>query len=88
MAEQGIGSATSRAVTSASVRTQEEDEQDDGGERQDSEDGNSLDEAIMAVDVKDRMTIGCCYYVAQEEKLYFMEDVKLGYLEMVKTCML
>lgn len=41
----------------------------------------------MAVDVKDRMTIGCCYYVAREEKLALMEDVKLGSLEMIQTCM-
>ncbi|KAI9656836.1 MAG: MutS protein msh5 [Bathelium mastoideum] len=32
----------------------------------------------MAVDLRDRSTVGCCYYVARDEKLYFMEDVKLG----------
>lgn len=40
----------------------------------------------MAVDVKGRGNVGCSYYVAREEKLYFMEDVKLGELEVVETC--
>ena len=40
----------------------------------------------MAVDVKVRGTVGCSYYVAREEKLYFMEDVKLGGLEVVDMC--
>ncbi|KAH7031981.1 muts domain V-domain-containing protein [Macrophomina phaseolina] len=42
-----------------------------------------LDEIIMAVDIKDRGTVGCSYYVAREEKLYFMEDAKLGGVEMI-----
>lgn len=32
----------------------------------------------MAVHLSERGTVGCAYYVAREEKLYFMEDVKLG----------
>jgi hypothetical protein len=45
-------------------------------------DGNvrdeSLDEIVMAVDMKPRGTVGCAYYVAAQEKLYFMEDIELG----------
>lgn len=56
----------------------------------DEEDGlNDLDvlnEIIMAVDMKERGTVGCCYYVARDEKLYFMEDVKLGGVEIVDQC--
>lgn len=55
-------------------------------EREETEE-DALSEVVMAIDVKDRMTIGCCYYVAREERLSLMEDVKLGSLEMVKTCM-
>lgn len=33
------------------------------------EENDSLDEIIMAVDLKDRGTVGCCYYVAREEKV-------------------
>lgn len=40
----------------------------------------------MAVDVRERGTVGCSYYVARLEKLYFMEDVKLGGIEIVDAC--
>ncbi|KAF2120478.1 muts domain V-domain-containing protein [Lophiotrema nucula] len=39
---------------------------------------DALHEVIMAVDLRERGTVGCCYYVARDEKLYFMEDLKLG----------
>jgi len=32
----------------------------------------------MAANLTERNTVGCAYYVAREEKLYFMEDFKLG----------
>lgn len=32
----------------------------------------------MAVNVTDRGSVGCAYYVARDEKLYFMEDLQLG----------
>ncbi|KAK2760737.1 MutS protein msh5 [Arachnomyces sp. PD_36] len=44
-----------------------------------------LDQVIMAVDMKERETVGCCYYVAQEEKLYLLEDVKAGGMEIIET---
>ena len=50
------------------------------------EESDALNEIIMAVDVKGRGNVGCSYYVAREEKLYFMEDVKLGGLEVVDVC--
>jgi DNA mismatch repair protein MSH5 len=37
-----------------------------------------LSEVIMAVSLTDRGTVGCTYYVARDEKLYFMEDVQMG----------
>lgn len=46
-------------------------------------DDDTLDEVIMAVDLQHRDTVGCCYYVAQDEKLYFMEDVKFGGVDVV-----
>lgn len=39
----------------------------------------------MAVDVKSRGNVGCAYYVAREEKLYFMEDVKHGGADVVEA---
>lgn len=50
------------------------------------EESDSLDEVIMAVDLRDKGTVGCCYYVAREEKLYLMEDVKYGGIEVIGAC--
>ena len=49
------------------------------------EDDDALNEIIMAVDVKNKGTVGCSYYVARQEKLYIMDDAELGGLEVVKT---
>lgn len=43
-------------------------------------------EIVMAVDMNARGTVGCSYYVAAEEKLYFMEDVTFGGIEVVDNC--
>lgn len=42
----------------------------------------------MAVNVTDRGSVGCAYYVAQEQKLYFMEDVELGGPDIVESLVL
>lgn len=47
------------------------------------QDVEALSEVIMAVDLTDRGAIGCAYYVALTETLYFMEDVQMGDAEMV-----
>lgn len=44
---------------------------------------DSLDQVIMAIDVRDKGTVGCCYYVAKEEKLYLMDDVNYGGIEVI-----
>ncbi|PVI07070.1 hypothetical protein DM02DRAFT_649014 [Periconia macrospinosa] len=46
-------------------------------------DDDTLNEIIMAVDMQHRDTVGCSYYVAREEKLYCMEDVQLGGVDVV-----
>jgi len=51
----------------------------------DDDDTDALDEVIMAVDLRGRGRVGCSYYVAREEKLYFMEDVQLGGIEIVES---
>lgn len=40
-------------------------------------------EIVMAVDLKERGTVGCCYYVARDEKMYFMEDSRMGGVDVV-----
>jgi DNA mismatch repair protein MSH5 len=49
------------------------------------EDADAMNEIIMAVDLRDRGTIGCAYYVAREEKLCLMEDIKMGGLGIIDT---
>lgn len=66
-----------RASSSATPRYGLSREEDPDGDQ------DFLDEVIMAVDFKGRGTVGCCYYVARNETLYFMEDVQLGSVEVV-----
>lgn len=49
------------------------------------EDADAMNEIIMAIDLRDRGTIGCAYYIAREEKLYLMEDIKMAGLDMIDT---
>lgn len=44
-------------------------------------DDDSLDEVVMAIEMKRKGPLGCCYYVAREEALYFMEEIHLGSTE-------
>ena len=67
--------ATFQAATQAPRLLQDELEEDD-----------SLNEVMMAIDMRNRDTIGCCYYVAREEKLYMLSDVKFGGLDIIDTC--
>lgn len=64
-----------------SIATAEQRPADD-----DAVDSDSLNEVVMAVQVTERATVGCAYYVARQEKLYFMEDVKLGGPDIVDQC--
>lgn len=47
------------------------------------DDLESYHEIIMAVNVSDRGTVGCAYYVARTETLHFMEDAQLGGADVV-----
>ncbi|KXL49566.1 MAG: hypothetical protein FE78DRAFT_139733 [Acidomyces sp. 'richmondensis'] len=48
-------------------------------------DVDALEEIIMGVNVTERGTVGCAYYAAREETLYFMEDAKLGGVDIVEN---
>ena len=39
----------------------------------------------MALDMRNRETVGCCYYVAGQEKLYIMSDIKYGGIGIIDT---
>lgn len=59
------------------------DAPEDDASNQELEVDDSLDQVIMAVDMRDKGTVGCCYYVAKEEKLYLMDDVKYCGIEVI-----
>lgn len=54
-------------------------------ETQARENSDAVNEVFMAVEMKDRGTIGCAYYVAREEKLCLMEDIKMANLDIIDT---
>ena len=41
---------------------------------------------MTAIDVRNNSTVGCCFYVAREEKMYVSGDMKLGGLQIVEKC--
>ena len=46
----------------------------------------SLDVVVVALDIKERGTVGCAYYVAREERLFCMEDIDNGGMDVLDTC--
>jgi DNA mismatch repair protein MSH5 len=64
------------------VRTYDEETEGDIHFREDSDEMNEI---VMAIDMKDRGTIGCAYYIAREEKLCLMQDIKIAGLEIIDT---
>jgi len=50
------------------------------------EDIDSLNEVVMALDLRNSHTVGCSFYIAKEETLYLLGDVKHGGLDIVDTC--
>lgn len=75
------------SVVQSSSRTSPSDAQQGelDAEHDDTND-DTLNEIVMAVDMTARSTVGCSYYVAREEKLYFMEDLQVGNADIVDTC--
>ncbi|KAL8671223.1 MAG: hypothetical protein Q9168_004277 [Polycauliona sp. 1 TL-2023] len=47
------------------------------------EEDDSLNEVVMALEARDRGTVGCAYYIAREEKLYMMQDMSSGGIDIV-----
>lgn len=74
---------------SATVRGDDESESDpyapeSEGQIQSREDADEMNEVVMAIELK-RGTVGCAYYVAREEKLFLMEDVRMAGVDLVDT---
>ena len=79
-----LSSTSSSAHESNGTAYNEETETD----IQQREDDDAMNEIIVSIDMKDRGTIGCAYYIAREEKLCLMEDIKMAGLDVVDTLML
>ena len=45
----------------------------------------SLELVIMAIDIRDRDTVGCAYYIARQQSLMCMEDVTAGGKEVLEV---
>ena len=58
--------------------------QEDGAEGGLEEDGD-LDEVIMCVDMRDRGTVGCCFYESSTGSLHLVEDIQCGGLDVIDT---
>lgn len=52
---------------------------------QEREDCDSMNEVIMAVELKGLGTVGCAYYLAREEKLCMMADISMAGLDIIDT---
>ncbi|EPS25691.1 hypothetical protein PDE_00625 [Penicillium oxalicum 114-2] len=45
-----------------------------------------LGHVIVAVDIKDQGTVGCAYYVAENETLFLLGDGRFGGMDAIDTC--
>jgi DNA mismatch repair protein MSH5 len=59
---------------------------EDGCQNEEQSSSDDDEQVIMAVDIKERGTVGCCYYVGQEDKLYILCDVQSGGKEAIEMC--
>jgi DNA mismatch repair protein MSH5 len=78
---------TSRVPTASSSTDQDiiQNHDETETEIQEREDLDALNEVIMAVEMKERGSVGCAYYIAREEKLCLMEEIKIAELENLDT---
>ena len=54
-------------------------------ERNELQEAENLELVVMAVDIRDRGRVGCAYYVAREERLFCMEEVRAGDDSLIQT---
>lgn len=55
------------------------------------EDENGVDdlgEVVMAVDIKEKGTVGCCFYISREDRLGILSDVQFGGKTLIDMCKL
>ncbi|PGH01372.1 DNA mismatch repair protein MSH5 [Blastomyces parvus] len=89
----GIASSARESSAAAYIENSRNNEVPDGvsqgqgiSDQQERDDENTeLCQVVMAVDMKERCSVGCCYYVADEQKLYLLEDITSGGLEAIES---
>ncbi len=52
----------------------------------DKEEDSNPEEVIMCVDMKERGTVGCCYFESSTGSLHLVEDIPCGGLDVIDTC--
>ena len=58
----------------------------ENGTQRAQEEESVSDEVIMCVDMRDRATVGCCYYETSTGSLHLAEDIQSGGLDAIDTC--
>ncbi|TQS38393.1 hypothetical protein Golomagni_01101 [Golovinomyces magnicellulatus] len=79
--------SSSKIPGSITVQDQNEiraEEFESCSEVQSREDSDAMNDIFMAIDMRNRGTIGCAYYSPREQKLYLMEDIKMGTLDIIE----
>ena len=69
------------SYAAASVVDVAQEDRAEGGPEED----NDPDEVIMCVDMRERGTVGCCYYESSTGSLHLVEDVQCGGLDVIDT---
>lgn len=70
----------------SSVATSAADVARESGFEGEQEEENDPTEVIMCVDMRERGTVGCCYYESSTGSLHLVEDIRCGGLEVIDTC--
>lgn len=47
---------------------------------------DDIGHVIVAIDMKDHGTVGCAYYSAEQERMYFLGDSRSGEFETIEAC--
>lgn len=68
-------------------RTSAASQVQDGHTHEQDELDENLEQVVMAIDMQQKGTIGCAYYIAREEKLYCLQDMASASLDAIETCL-
>ena len=78
--------ATDRHSRFSSVAVSGVDAAQENGTEGEQEEGSDPDEVIMCVDMRERGSVGCCYYESSTGSLHLVEDIWGGGLDVIDIC--